>query len=253
MIFHLGTHQANWLWSGQVDCSLFVSRRRLAVRKKLKASVVPWCLDSGGFTELNLYGEWRTSEDEYLREIRKYQSEIGSLAWAAPQDWMCEPFVLSKTGKTVKEHQLLTIENFLSLRGKAPDLPIIPVLQGWARDDYLRHWELYERHGISLEAFPTVGVGSVCRRQSTQQGYEILQSLQPLKLHGFGFKTLGLRRCWDLLASADSLAWSYAARKQRLKLEECTHSTCNNCPKWATQWRKEILSCPKQLNLFSTT
>jgi hypothetical protein len=33
-------------------------------------------------------------------------------------------------------------------------------------------------------------------------------------LHGFGFKVDGLARCADVLASADSLAWSDGARKQ---------------------------------------
>jgi hypothetical protein len=53
-------------------------------------------------------------------------------------DSMCEPQILAKTGKSVAERQRLTTDNFLELTAKAPDLPFIPVLQGWTLADYLR-------------------------------------------------------------------------------------------------------------------
>lgn len=37
------------------------------------------------------------------------------------------------------------------------------------------------------------------------------------------------------LVSADSLAWSYAARRQP-PLPDCPHARCNNCIDWASQW-----------------
>ena len=52
--------------------------------------------------------------------------------WAAPQDWMCEPAIIAKTGLAVVEHQRRTVTNFLELQALAPDLPFIPVLHGWA-------------------------------------------------------------------------------------------------------------------------
>jgi hypothetical protein len=55
-------------------------------------------LDSGGFTELRLHGGWRTTAAEYVTVVRRYRDQIGCLEWAAPQDWMCEPFMLAKTG-----------------------------------------------------------------------------------------------------------------------------------------------------------
>ena len=48
MTFYLGTHQSDWLQD--VEVPLFISRRRLAYRKKLKPAVTNWALDSGGFT-----------------------------------------------------------------------------------------------------------------------------------------------------------------------------------------------------------
>jgi hypothetical protein len=43
---------------------------------------------------------------------------------------MCEPWITAKTGRTVAEHQRRTVDNLVRLRGLAPDLPIIPVVQG---------------------------------------------------------------------------------------------------------------------------
>ena len=55
--------------------------------------------------------------------VRRYADEIGNLAWAAAQNWMCEPWIVEETGLSVAEHQRRTIENYLELRTKAPELP----------------------------------------------------------------------------------------------------------------------------------
>ena len=44
---------------------LFVSHRRLAGRRTLPRAIAPWALDSGAFSELSLYGEWRTTAGQY--------------------------------------------------------------------------------------------------------------------------------------------------------------------------------------------
>ena len=98
-----------------------------------------------------MYGEWRTTPHQYVALVQRYVNEIGWLDWAAPQDWMCEPFVLAKTGKTITEHQRLTVNNYLDLKTLSPQLPIIPALQGWQPDDYLRHAEMYEHAGIESQ------------------------------------------------------------------------------------------------------
>jgi len=59
------------------------------------------------------------------------------------------------------------VDNLICLRDLAPDLPIIPVLQGWTVADYLRCADLYDHRGINLAAEPLVGLGSVCRRPAT--------------------------------------------------------------------------------------
>lgn len=239
--FWLGTHQVDFLARTWVP--LFVSHRRLMDRVRLPRARGPWALDSGGFSELSLYGEWRTSPAEYVAAVRRYRDEIGNLAWAAPQDWMVEDVMLAKTGKTLLEHQELTVRSYLTLKSLAPELPFIPVLQGWTVEDYCRCWQMYEAAGVHLEAQPIVGVGTMCRRQATKQARTILATLKAcgLKLHGFGLKTLGLKQCVGFLESSDSLAWSFAAVKRRLRLPGHTHKNCGNCLDWALQWRGELL------------
>jgi len=93
------------------------------------------------------------------------------------------------------------------------------------------YWSLAR---IDLTAEPIVAVGSICRRQSTQEAGDILTALHHAglkRLHGFGFKLEGLRDHGHLLSSADSLAWSFQARVEALRLDGCAHAgPCNNCP-----------------------
>jgi hypothetical protein len=242
--FLLGTHQPHWL--GALAVSLFVSDRRLRRYRALPRAFAPWALDSGGFTELSQYGTWETgpSPAVYVTRVRRYRDEIGNLLWAAPQDWMCEPVVLARTGLTLAEHQARTVANYLQLRDLAPDLPFIPVVQGWTAGDYLRCVDRYATAGVDLSRCPLVGVGSVCRRQSTVQVGDILTALHQAgvaRLHGFGFKTLGLARHGALLTSADSMAWSAQARREPA-LPGCTHRSCANCSHYALRWRTRVIA-----------
>lgn len=238
--FYLGTHMEGWL--KRPGLPLFVSHRRLLPRGRLPRAARHWALDSGAFTEIAANGRHRTAPGAYARAVRTYCDEIGLLDWAAPQDWMCEPAMIAKTGYSVALHQRLTVENFLELLSYDPSLPFIPVLQGWTADDYLRCVELYRANGVDLAAFPTVGVGSVCRRQSTDEIGDLMARLADtgLRLHGFGVKTLGLVKYGRYLTSADSMAWSIDARRSP-RLNGCRHSTCANCERWAERWRENLL------------
>lgn len=268
--FYLGAHHPHWLAHPDLphDVALFVSRRRLAGRRTLPRSRVHWALDSGGFSELSLYGEWRTTPAEYVTAVHRYDEEIGELGWAAPQDWMCEPFMTGKTGLPVAEHQRRTVDNFAWLCDlwagvSDADMPFMPVLQGWARDDYLRCWDLYHARGITLADYPLVGLGSVCRRQATAEIGDIVHALRALDpelpLHGFGVKRRGLELYGPELASADSMAWSYQARREP-PLDGCTgHINCANCLRYALRWRAEVVDvldraheAPRQLALDLT-
>jgi hypothetical protein len=250
--FFLGTHQTGWL--GHARVPLFVCDRRLRERKSLPRAVAPWALDSGGFTELQSFGRWTVGPREYIARVRRYRDEVGALQWAAPQDWMCEPIVISGgqlgrlkfagTHLSVTEHQRRTVANLVQLRESAPDVPFIPVLQGYTLPEYLRCTDLYAAAGIDLTAEPLVGLGSVCRRQATGEIHAIVTALREhgiTRLHGFGVKTLGLERYGHLLSSADSLAWSLDARRLQRPSPWCTnHRTAKNCASclpYALAWR----------------
>jgi len=184
----------------------------------------------------------------------RWSVQTQNLAWAAVQDWMCEPVIRERTGLTVADHQRLTIQSYLDLSALAPEIEWLPVLQGWQRGDYLDHVRQYERAGVRLEVLPLVGLGSVCRRQDTLMAEELIAELSRagLAVHAFGIKTRGLRRVAHLLESSDSLAWSTRARKASA-LPGCTHEHCNNCLRFALRWRQRVLDvieAPKQLTLF---
>ncbi|MFK4188316.1 hypothetical protein ACI2L4_30580 [Streptomyces sparsogenes] len=251
MLFYLGTHKRHWVKTAGVP--LFISARTWRQARTLPRAVTRHAVDSGGFTELQRYGRWTVSPEQYVSEVRRIRDDVGMLDWAAPQDWMCEPAVIhggwhggqyfAGTHLSVAEHQARTVANFLHLREIAPDLPFIPVIQGWELPDYERCADLYERAGINLAAEPVVGLGSVCRRQATGEAAAIVTTLaaRGIRLHGFGFKTLGLNQCGSHLASADSLAWSTHARR-RAPLPGHTHKNCANCLPYALAWRTRALA-----------
>lgn len=240
MDFFLGTHEVSWLARAEfADVPLFISHVRLRPRRSLPRAVGTWALDSGAFSELSLHGAWRSGPDEYADNVARYTDEIGGLAWAAPQDWMCEPWIVEKTGLSVLEHQQRTVDNFLALRGRGP---FVPVLQGWEPADYLRHVALYETEDIDLRDEPLVGLGSVCRRNTTADIASLVFDLAAggLRLHGFGVKRRGLPVVGPYLVSADSLAWSYGARRAGQQ-PGCSHKNCNSCSRFALRWRAETL------------
>lgn len=241
--FYLGTNKAAWLRKATVP--LFVSHRTLRSVVKRRPSRVDWALDSGGFTELSLNGVWTISPEEYAWYAFVYQGHYGRMDWASQQDWMCEDVMLTRTGKTVAEHQSLTTQNLLDLRRIEPKVHFIPVIQGQTVEDYLRHIDQFRDAGIDLTKERTVGIGSVCRRQSTKEIVPIVEEVtgRGLKLHGFGMKTLGLQKVSHLMTSADSMAWSFTARRQQIRLETCTHGApkCSDCLEFATLWRNNLL------------
>lgn len=285
--FYLGTHMPNWLETAGVP--LFISHSRLSkLKKHLPRATHAWALDSGGFTELKHHGGWRITAEQYAAGVRRYRDQIGHMDWAAPQDWMCEPWVISgkhqedpshkdyfhgtrgargipddgpdeDLASAILKHQRYTVDNYLELREIAPDLPFIPVLQGWQLNDYLHCAEMYAEAGVDLTAAPLVGLGSVCRRQGTSEIDLIASTLHArgYELHGFGVKTLGLAVYGPCLTSADSLAWSSRGRN----VHPCAHGpnrfgrTANseaNCLTFALKWRQrvlDVLAAPVQLGL----
>jgi hypothetical protein len=244
--FLLGTPEPSWLRRSSVP--LFISHRRLQRYKgALPKAIGPWACDSGGFTALNKpAGQWDMTESEYIDAVSRYVEEVGMLQWAAPMDWMCEPKVVRNTGLTVTEHQHRTVDNYVSLRDEAPQLPFIPVLQGYEPSDYDRCIAMYDAAGVDLWKTPLVGLGTMCRRQATDEIDRIVSdlALSGLSLHGFGIKIRGLKKYGWALTSADSMSWSIRARKADGPiLPGCHHGkngdgNCANCFAFAHHWRE---------------
>jgi hypothetical protein len=231
--FFLGLHQPADAEKTRV--SVFISMARLINRKK-RLDHDDWIMDSGGFTMISKHGNYTVSEDQYLACVERHNP-----THAFCQDWMCEEFILKKTGLSVKEHQNKTIESYLSLSKR--DDRIRPVLQGWLLNDYLDHIGMYVNSGINMDQL--FGLGTVCSRNSKpNEIFEIVAGIKrshpEIRLHGFGVKTESLAMCAGLLESADSMAWSSRGRRMKL-CPDCDIKSCANCLEFALLWRKRIL------------
>lgn len=212
--FFIGLHQPNHA-AHFGRCCISINRLRTR-RKPVPGREV--LLDSGAFTEISRHGGYRSTVAEYAGHIRRLAG-IMSIAAAVAQDYMCEAWILSRTGLTIADHQRLTIDRYDQLAAESLPVPIMPVLQGYEPGDYVRHLRAY---GDRIGAGRWVGVGSVCKRNGSPA--DVLQILAAvagerpdIRLHGFGLKSTALldpsiRR---LLYSADSMAWSFAARREK--------------------------------------
>lgn len=195
-----------------------LSVNRLRERKSDIVLDEEWMLDSGAFSQLQSNGEFTDSPAEYATLIERW-SRCGTMVAAVSQDYMCEPHQLEATGGTVLEHQRWTIQRYDEIRRhlEGTNIYLLPVLQGWHVQEYLRHIEMYEDR---LPDSSWVGLGSVCQRNSSPADIQLIisriASKRPdLRLHGFGIKTTALKRkaIRENLYSADSMAWSYNARR----------------------------------------
>lgn len=260
MIVYLGTHRPAWL--KRLSVPMMQQHRNLAEMKSMPRALGPWVLDSGGFTELTTHGSWEhgPTPAQYAKNARRFHDEIGNLEWCAIQDWMCEPEVIAGrpahgwvrkawpgTHLSVEKHQELTVRSYEDLLNLDWQVPWLPVLQGWVLDDYLRCVDLYASRGFDLTELATVGIGSVCRRHKTEEATEIVETLTSmgLSLHGFGFKSDGVRQCQQWLASSDSLAWSAEARWDAAHNIpawcDCGHQSQQNCPQYALRWYDKLI------------
>jgi hypothetical protein len=244
MRFFTGLHQPS---DAKHFDAAFISVNRLRKRKSA-FEVSDWILDSGAFTTILTHGDYPESVEVYAAEIKRW-SKNGNLLAAVAQDYMCEAHMLKITGKTILEHQQLTIERYDALmKCDVGGVYIMPVLQGYSPADYVRHIEMY---GDRLKHGAWVGVGSVCKRNGDPRAIEAvlmaIKAVRPdLRLHGFGLKSTALSS-WivrELLFTADSMAWSFAARKQG-----------RNANDWreAKRWTDRIKDIPEphQQGLFT--
>lgn len=213
MRFFVGLHHPHV--AGNFE-SAFISVNALRGRKG-PFPAQEWIMDSGAFSTILKHRGYPWPVSEYAGQIRRWKDN-GKLLAAVSQDFMCEKDMLVLTGLTVEEHQRLTIERYDALLAEDTGVYIMPVLQGYSPREYLSHIRQY---GDRLKPGMWVGVGSVCKRNSNIMAIwmvlDAIKDARPdLLLHGFGLKKTSLQEpiVRDLLHTADSMAWSYAARRE---------------------------------------
>ena len=102
-----------------------------------------------------------------------------------------------------------------------------------------------------------MGIGSVCRRQATNEIGAIVTRIarERIRLHGFGVKTGGLQLYGRALVSSDSMAWSAKARRYSFETGRPSipghnrpgpsrpegHASCSSCLEYALLWREGLL------------
>lgn len=219
--FYVGLHQPSD--AQHFDrCCIHVGR--LGARQK-PLGCDELLLDSQAFRVLELHGEHRLTPLAYAIRAAQIAQLCGRVV-VVTQDYMCEQYIFQKryehTGVcfSVADHQRLTISRYDALHYHAAQrgLQVMPVLQGYAPAEYVDHILQYGRR---LKTDMWVGVGSVCKRNGDPSAirdvlYSIKRARPDLRLHGFGLKSTALGWAWirQALYSADSMAWSDAARKE---------------------------------------
>jgi hypothetical protein len=240
--FFVGLHHPHV--AGRFEAA-FVSVNALR-RRKGPFPAQEWIMDSGAFSTIAKHGGYPEPVSAYAAEVRRW-AKNGTLLAAVAQDYMCEPWMIERTGLSVAEHQRLTIERFDELAASdVGGVYIMPVLQGYEPHEYVAHLRQY---GDRLGHGAWVGVGSVCKRNTNAATIEaVLRAIKDerpdLRLHGFGLKTTALtsEAVRDLLDTADSMAWSFAARKQGRNANDWTE---------ARRFVDRIETTPIQRRLFA--
>lgn len=176
-----------------------------------------WNIDSGGYSLLAGEPDLEHDPEEYVDYLAANERRVDR---AALPDYPCEPTLRDERQSTVREHQVLTINDHLDTldlwESRGLDITPMPVVQGWTVEDYVWHADYYMDHGFPLD---TVGIGSVCRRGQVAEVRQIAQRLGQVlpnstRIHAFGIKEEVLFDNATLAAvdSSDSAAWGRAKR-----------------------------------------
>jgi len=183
-------------------------------------------VDSGGYSLMLDTGE-HDPVSEYFDFIERWDPSVVAL-----QDYPCEPEILERYGRSVRDHQELTIEraaeNLAYMDQHGIDAEPMAVLQGWEVDDYLRCIDRFRDAGVLTDR---IGIGSVCRRGAAEDIRDIITAvraeLPDRRIHAFGVKQsiLNHRDARRALDSVDSAAWYYQTYKNKPDAEPTWHTT----------------------------
>jgi len=212
-------------------------------------------VDSGGFSFFFKLREYPDPPEKYLEFVLKKDADF-----FANRDYPCEPEILRRTGRTVRENQLKTIENQIAIQDLIddhyPELKnrFVAVLQGWSVDEYLQMLDEMKSQGLLTKL---VGVGSVCRRRQEKQIRAIITTLRAelphkYRLHAFGvkFNVLKYKDVWDSLYSADSLSYRYYVRKNWQEGISIQEQLKYNLSKWISSLNRLTITHSNQKTLL---
>lgn len=194
------------------DLDIMVSARMLM---KMRTSSVAYkyisefrsvMLDSGAFGSAFWDGGYTYGPDDYLKIVEKVRPD-----WWVTMDYPCEPNILPNL--STQERIEKTVQN-TKILCTAPAPGFLPVIQGWAVDDYLYCAKRMEEEGLIL---PVMGIGSICRRGSQGEIVAIVAALAnrlpEIKFHAFGVKINTLNynngEILNYLDSLDTAAWQF--------------------------------------------
>ncbi|MGI8547331.1 MAG: DUF7221 family queuine tRNA-ribosyltransferase-like protein [Gemmatimonadaceae bacterium] len=179
-------------------------------------------LDSAGFVAMARYGGYDWTPEQYVTQL----VAAFPFTWWSSMDCCVEPEVASDR-TAVRLRVAETSRMYVECRRVARDLGLsapLPILQGRTPGDYEFAADL---HPVALDWPDLIGVGSMCRRHTDgPEGLlavvERLDQVLPshVKLHLFGVKSDGCSALMreaaysDRIASIDSCAWDFAARKR---------------------------------------
>jgi hypothetical protein len=211
-------------------------------RKPIEGSIF---LDSGAFTILSDYKDYPETVEDFCEAVLHIAS-LCNVEAVSSQDFLCDPHFVALTGLSVIEHQRRTIERYDAIRAILPsEITVVPVLQGYEPCEYLEHLAAY---GSRLAPGMRVGIGSLCNRSSKPKLIEqilvpIFDARPDLRYHGYALKTRSLRSSiiQSILSSADSMSWSYAARREKRNQNDWRE---------AEAFRKRIQTQPAQLRSY---
>lgn len=174
-----------------------------------------WFIDSGGYTALQRNGRYETTPEEFVSYLAEHEARDGvHIDAVALRDWLCEESILDAHDRRARVHQNWTIRDHIECRNLMADYGIdadpVAVLQGADPDDYLRHADHLDAHGLLTD---TLGVGSLKHRSNDELDdlaakiREYLPSRHTLHFFGITESKLRLPGLVEAADSVDTAAW----------------------------------------------
>ena len=214
-------------------------------------------LDSAGYSALKFHGGYQWRLEQYLELGCSYPWD-----WYASMDYCCEPDVspIDAKGRMIFTFYQYAMSRKIIDKWRE-ELPWcrypVPVIQGWETRDYLEMIQWYDDWIFQGEWPDMVAVGSVCRRDSTNEIIDIVESILSnipanVNLHLFGVKSRSLLFLnVDRIDSIDSCAWDISSRKKASKLgvPNTILMRSTEMQEWY-QKQKAFLRRPRQMRLF---